>query len=90
LTLPKIKLPTTLVASSAKKAVDLQWSSEEESEEQNILSKQPKTTTTLEASSEKDAINLQLSSSEQSNDDSQFTAKYEAHMRSLGYALFFM
>jgi hypothetical protein len=50
---PMTKLPATLVASSAKRAGDLQLSSEEESEEQKNLSKQPKTTTTLEASSEK-------------------------------------
>jgi hypothetical protein len=36
LTLPKTKLPTTFVATSAKKAVDLQLSSEEESEEQKF------------------------------------------------------
>ncbi len=46
LMLPKTKLPTTLVASSAKKAVYIQLSSEEESEEQTrMLSKQSKTTT---------------------------------------------
>jgi hypothetical protein len=62
--LPKTELPTMLVVSSSKKAVDLQLSFEEESKEQIFLSRQPKTTTTLEALSEKDAINLQSSATE--------------------------
>jgi hypothetical protein len=40
----------------------------------------------LEASSDKAAMDLQ-STSEESGDDSQFTAKYEAQMRTLGHAL---
>ncbi len=84
---PKTKLTTMLVASSDKEAVDLQLSSEEESKEQKILSKQQKTTTTLEALSDKEAVDLQSSSSEESEDDSQFTVKYEEMIRSRGHAL---
>ncbi len=90
LMLPNTNLSTTLVESSAKKNVDgqLSESSEEESEEQKILSKKPKTTKTLEALSTKIAFGLQLSSSsEESETDSQFNAKYEANMRALGHAL---
>jgi hypothetical protein len=88
LTLPNTNLPTKLVASSTKRAVDIQSSSEEESEEQKILSNKPKTTTALDASSEKITFDLQLSSSsEESETDSQFNAKYEANMRALCHAL---
>jgi hypothetical protein len=67
----------------------LSESSEEESEEQNILSKKPKTTKTLEASSTEISFNLQYSSSsEESETDYQLNAKYEANMRALGHALY--
>jgi hypothetical protein len=90
LMLPNTNLSTTLVASSAKKTVDSQLSelSEDNSEEQKILSKKPKVTKTLKASSTKIASYLQSSSSsEESETDSQLNAKYEAHMRALGHAL---
>ncbi len=87
LMLPNTNLPTTLVASSAKKAVDIQSSFKEESEEQRFFSKQPNTTTTLETLSGKNAFDLQSSSSKESETDSQFNAKYEANMRPLGHAL---
>ncbi len=90
LTLPNTNLSTTLVACSAQKTVHNQSSksSEEDSEEEKISSKKPKTTKTLEASCTKKTFNLQLlSSSEESKTDSQFNAKYEANMRALGRAL---
>jgi hypothetical protein len=90
LMIPNTNLSTTLVASSAKNTVDSQLSesSEEDSEEQKILSKKSKTTKTLEASSMKIAFDLQSSSSsEESKTDSQLNAKYEANMRALGHAL---
>jgi hypothetical protein len=77
-----------LIASSAKKAVNIQLSSEEESEDQNNLAKKPKTTTTFAALSEKIGFDLQSSSSsEESETDSQVNAKYEVNMRALGNAL---
>jgi hypothetical protein len=88
LMLPNTNLSAMLVASSAKKADDIQPSSEEESEEQKILSKKPKTKTTLEALSAKIAFNFQSSSSsEESETESKLNAKYEAKMRALGHVL---
>jgi hypothetical protein len=79
-----------LVACSAKKTVHIQLSesSEEDSEEEKISPKKPKTRKTLEASCTKTTFDLQLSSSsEESETDSQFNAKYEANMRAFGRAL---
>ncbi len=90
LTLPNTNLSTSLVACSAKKTVHNQSSesSEEDSKEEKISSKKPKTTKTLEALCTKATFNLQLSlSSEESKTDSQFNAKYEANMRAFGHAL---
>jgi hypothetical protein len=90
LMLPNTNLSTMLVACSAKKTVHnkLSESSEEDSEEEKISSKKPKTTKTLEALRTKTTFNLQLSlSSEESKTDFQFNAKYEANMRALGHAL---
>jgi hypothetical protein len=90
LMLPNTNLSTTLVVCSAKKTVHNQSleSSEEDSEEEKILSKKPKTTKTLDTSCTKTIFDFQSSlSSEESKTDSQFNAKYESNMRALGKAL---